>query len=53
MKYEILKNYLLMKMEKDTYINKEEIKIVIDAIEKATEEVNTICLKISSTEEEK
>ena len=53
MKYEILRNYLLMNMEKDTYINKEEIKIVIDAIEKASEEENTICLKISSTEEEK
>jgi hypothetical protein len=53
MKYEILKNYILLKMEKDTYFNREDIKILIDAIEKASEEVNTICLKISSVEEEK
>jgi hypothetical protein len=53
MKYEILKNYLLLKMEKDSYISTDDIKLLIEAIEKATEEVNTICLKISSQEEEK
>lgn len=53
MKYEILKNYILLKLEKDSYLSDGELKLLIEAIEKASEEVNTICLKISSQEEEK
>ena len=52
MKYEILKNYILLKMEKDTYFNREDIKILIDAIEKASEEEER-CLKILLQGEEK
>lgn len=35
MKYEILKNYLLLKMESDCYIRAEDIKLLLDAIDKA------------------
>lgn len=52
MKYEILKNYLLLKMEKDCYLKDEDIKILIEAIEKASEEERK-CLELLFQEEEK
>ena len=53
MQYEILKNYLLLKMEKDSYINTDDIKLLIKAIDKTEEKEYLVCSENFLMEEEK